>query len=194
MMPPSEHVHWLFATGFLLLGLLLLAEGIVGAEVWGRRRWRLYLWPSLTFALGMFLWPVMVFFTSSTLHMLAHWVWAQAVMLAGAAQLGRVHGKLKSRLWDLTVPLALGVSGVAFIIHEQNGWLFARSAFLHRTIGWLVIVGAIFPFLRVLKPRSRALGIGYAATILALAVLLYADRDVAPIFGHLSDLAGEPRR
>ena len=24
-MPPAEHVHWMFATGFLLLGLLLLA-------------------------------------------------------------------------------------------------------------------------------------------------------------------------
>jgi hypothetical protein len=194
MMPPSEHVHWLFATGFLLLGLFLLAEGIVGPDVWGRRRWRLYLWPGLTFALGILLWPVMVFFTNSTLHMLAHWVWAQAVMLAGAAQLGRVHGKLKSRVWDLTVPLALMVGGVAFIIHEQNSWLFSRSAFLHRAIGWTVIVGAIFPLLRVFKPRSRALGIGYAATILALSVLLFADRDVAPIFGHLSDLAGEPRR
>jgi len=27
-----------------------------------------------------------------------------------------------------------------------------------------------------------------------LAVFLYADRDVAPIFGHLSPLAGEPHR
>ena len=34
MQPPAEHVHWLFATGFLLLGLLLLAEAIVGREVW----------------------------------------------------------------------------------------------------------------------------------------------------------------
>ena len=26
MQPPAEHVHWLFATGFLLLGLCLLAR------------------------------------------------------------------------------------------------------------------------------------------------------------------------
>ena len=25
MQPPAEHVHWMFATGFLLLGLLLQA-------------------------------------------------------------------------------------------------------------------------------------------------------------------------
>jgi hypothetical protein len=37
--PPSEHVHWLFATGFLLLGLLLLAEAIVGTAVWRRGAW-----------------------------------------------------------------------------------------------------------------------------------------------------------
>ena len=30
--------------------------------------------------------------------------------------------------------------------------------------------------------------------LIALAVMLYCDRDVAPIFGHLSPLAGEPHR
>ena len=57
MQPPSEHVHWLFATGFLLLGLCLLGEAIVGTEVWRRRAWRAYLWPGLAFALGVLLWP-----------------------------------------------------------------------------------------------------------------------------------------
>ena len=33
MEPPAEHVHWMFATGFLTLGLSLLAEAIVGQEV-----------------------------------------------------------------------------------------------------------------------------------------------------------------
>src|SRR6187397_1736620 len=41
MQPPAEHVHWLFATGFLLLGLCLLARAVVGEEVWSRRPWRL---------------------------------------------------------------------------------------------------------------------------------------------------------
>ena len=36
MIPPSEHVHWLFATGFLLVGLCLFTEAIVGPEVWRR--------------------------------------------------------------------------------------------------------------------------------------------------------------
>ena len=36
MQPPAEHVHWLFATGFLLLGLCLLARAIVGDEVWSQ--------------------------------------------------------------------------------------------------------------------------------------------------------------
>ena len=98
MQPPAEHVHWLFATGVLCLGLLLLAEAIVGREVWRRRKWRAYLWPSLLFGLGVFMWPVMVFFTNSTIHMLAHGAWAQMMMLAGAAELGLVSGKLKSEL------------------------------------------------------------------------------------------------
>ena len=193
MKPPAETVHWMFASGFLILGLCLLAEAIVGTEVWGRRRWRAYLWPGLSFLGGLLLWPVMVFFTASTLHMLAHSVWAQTAMLAGAAQLALVRGKLKSRLWELTIPLALSVSGAAFLIHEQNGWLFSRSAFLHHAIGWTVLVGSLFPLGRAFRPRAWVFNGGFALTIIALAVLLYCDRDIAPIFGHLSELAGTPQ-
>src|SRR5919205_4121749 len=145
MQPPAEHVHWLFATGFLLLGLLLLAEAIVGQEVWRRRRWRAYLWPSLLFGLGVLMWPVMVFFTNSTIHMLAHSAWAQTMLLAGAAELGLAKGKLRSPYWKLCMAAALAVSGAAFLVHEQNGWFFQRSSFLHHLAGWTLVVGAVFP-------------------------------------------------
>ncbi len=151
MQPPAEHVHWLFATGFLLLALCLLARAIVGAEVWDRRAWRAYLWPSLLFALGVLMWPVMVFFTNSTIHMVAHGAWAQTMMLA-------------------------------------------RAAFLHHALGWAALIGAIFPLLAVFQPRKRAWAAGLALTIAVLSVMLYSDRDVAPIFGHLSERAGVPHR
>jgi hypothetical protein len=194
MQPPAEHVHWMFATGFLLLGLCLLARAVVGDAVWRRRAWRPYLWPSLFFGMGVFMWPVMVFFTNSTIHMLAHSVWAQTMMVAGGAELALVRGKLHHRAWRLTTPVALAVSGAAILIHEQNGWLFSRAAFLHHTIGWTAIVGALFPLVAVMRPRSRIWSSGFALTLMVLAVMLYSDRDVAPIFGHLSPLAGEPHR
>jgi hypothetical protein len=194
MQPPAEHVHWLFATGFLLLSLCLLARAIVGAEVWDRRAWRAYLWPSLLFGLGVLMWPVMVFFTNSTIHMIAHGAWAQTMMLAGAAELGLLRGKLHNRAWHLALPLALAVSGLALLVHEQNGWLFARAAFLHHALGWAALVGAIFPLLAVLQPQRRAWAAGLALTLVVLSVLLYTDRDVAPIFGHLSERAGAPHR
>ena len=37
MQPPSEMVHWFFGMGPLMLGLLMIAEAIVGREVWERR-------------------------------------------------------------------------------------------------------------------------------------------------------------
>jgi hypothetical protein len=194
MQPPAEHVHWMFATGFLILGLCLLSEAVVGSDVWRRRAWRAYLWPSLLFAMGVLMWPVMVFFTASTIHMVAHGAWAQVMMFAGAAELGLVRGKLRSPLWLLAVPTAFVVSGAAIIVHEQNGWLFQRSSFLHHAIGWLMIGAAVFPLGRVLRPRSVAFGSGFALTFVVLAVLLYCDRDLAPIFGHLSPLAGTQHR
>jgi hypothetical protein len=192
--PPAEHVHWLFATGFLLLGLLLLAEAIVGREVWRRRTWRAYLWPSLVFGLGVLMWPVMVFFTNSTIHMLAHSSWAQVMMLAGAAELGLVSGKLKNELWKLAVPGMFAVSGAAFLIHEANPWFFSRSAFVHHVCGWTLLVGALFPLGAAFKPRSFVFNTGYALVIVAIAVVLYTSRDVSPIFGHLDPSAGVARR
>jgi hypothetical protein len=194
MQPRSEMVHWLFATGFLFLGLVLLAEAIVGHEVWARRRWRLYLWPSIVFAFGVLMWPVMTFFTNSAIHMLAHGAWAQALMVAGAAELGLVHGKLHSRWWRLALPVGLAVSGIAFLVHEQNSWYFARSAFLHHLIGWTLIVASLIPLSRVVRPRSAVIQSAFALAVVVLAVMLFCDRDLAPVFGHLSPLAGPPHR
>ena len=53
---------------------------------------------------------------------------------------------------------------------------------------------AIFPLARVLRPRSAIAHAGFAVMIVAVSVMLYSDRDLAPVFGHLSPLAGEPRR
>ena len=194
MQPPAEHVHWLFATGFLILGLCLLAEAVVGTEVWRRRAWRAYLWPGLVFVLGVLMWPVMTFFTGSTLHMLAHGAWAQVLMLAGAAELGLVRGKLRSSWWGLAMTAAFLLSGAAFLVHEQNAWFFQRSAFLHHLVGWTLLVAAVFPLLRCIRPRSPAVATGFALTFVVLSVLLYCDRDVAPVFGRISPFAGQPHR
>jgi hypothetical protein len=194
MQPPAEMVHWLFGVGFLLLGLVLLAEAVVGEEVWRLRPWRVYLWPGLAFGLGVLMWPVMAFFTNSAIHMLAHGAWAQAMMAAGAAELGLARGKLQSRWWRMLSFVGLLVSGGAFLVHEQNGWFFARSAFLHHLLGWTIVVASVVPLARVFRPRSMALQSSFALVFVALAVMLFCDRDVAPVFGRLSPLAGTPHR
>jgi hypothetical protein len=192
--PPAEHVHWLFATGFLLLGLCLLAEAIVGTEVWRRRTWRAYLWPAIAFALGVLLWPVLVFFTNSTVHMLAHGAWAEVLTLSGAIELALVRGKLQSNWWRLGLVAGFLVSGSAFLVHEQNAWFFQRSSFLHHLLGWTLLVGAIFPLARFVRPRSQAVAAGFALTFVVASVMLFCDRDVAPVFGRISPAAGQPHR
>ena len=131
MLPRAEIAHWLFAAGFLFFGLVVLAEAIVGPAVFRQRRWRAYLWPSLALTAGFWLWLIAIFSTFSTLHLVAHSVWAQAATAAGAVQLAVIRGRLHSSYWSLVTAGALFVSGASFLVHEQNGWLFARSAFLH---------------------------------------------------------------
>lgn len=194
MEPQAEMVHWLFATGLLLLGLCLICEVVVGTEVWRMRTWRAYLWPGLAFGLGVLMWPVMAFYTNSAIHMYAHGSWAEVMMLAGGAELGLVSGRLTSRWWRLAMPLTFAVGGTAFLLHEQNPWYFARSAFLHHLIGWTLIGTSLFPLGLAFRRRSVVLQTAFALSFVVLAVMLFSDRDVAPVFGHLSPLAGTPHR
>jgi hypothetical protein len=194
MEPHAEFVHWLFASAILVLGLILVAQGIVGPEVWRMRPWRIYLWPSIAFGLGILMWPVMTLYTNSAIHMIAHGSWAQALMIMGAAELGLARGKLHSRWWLLAAPVGIAVSGAAFLVHEQNSWFFARSAFLHHLIGWTLLVAALFPLGLVFRPRSAFLRYGFGVVVIALAGMLFCDRDVAAVFGHISPLAGAPHR
>ena len=157
MVPRAEIAHWLTGSVCLLLGLILLSEAIVGTTVFRRRRWRAYLWPSLALGGGVLLWVIVVFSTFSAMHLLAHAVWAQAAMVVGALQLAVVRGKLTSPRWSLVTSGALFVSGVAFIVHEQNPWLSSRSAFLHHAIGWVVAVAALFPLGRGAPATRRRL-------------------------------------
>jgi hypothetical protein len=192
MVPKAEIAHWLAASVALFLGLVLLSEVIVGSAVFRRRRWRAYLWPSLALGSGIGLWVIVAFSTFSTMHLLAHAVWAQVAMIAGAVQLAVVRGKVTSVRWPpLVVGGGLALCGLAFVVHEQNPWLYSRSAFLHHAIGWLLVAAALFPLAQAVWPRRAVLQAGFALTFVAVAVLLYADRDTAPIFGHLSELAGE---
>ena len=46
----------------------------------------------------------------------------------------------------------------------------------------------------VFRPRSAALQSAFALTFVVIATMLYCDRDVAPVFGHLSPLAGAQHR
>ena len=194
MQPRAEMVHWVFASGVLVLGLIMIAQALAGPTVWAKRRWRVYLWPGIVFGLGLLMWPVMTFYTNSAIHMVAHSVWAQALMVMGAAELGLAKGKLSSPWWRLAAPIGIAFSGLAFLVHEQNPWFFSRSAFLHHVIGWTLILAALFPLGLVFRPRSAFFRYGFGLFVLALAVMLLSDRDVSSIFGHLSPLAGPPHR
>jgi uncharacterized membrane protein len=184
VIPRAEDAHWLAAAVALFLGLVLISEVIVGREVFRRRAWRAYLFPAAVIVSSVGLWVIAVFSTFSTMHLLAHSVWAQAALVAGAVQLALVRGKLTSPRWSLVPGIALFVSGVAFLVHEPNPWLYSRSAFLHHAIGWMLVVVALFPLGEALRPRQIVWRTGFALTFVLLAVFLFADRDSAPIFGR----------
>jgi len=184
----------MFATGFLVLAACLLAQAIVGDDVWNRSAWRRYFFPGFGFVMGLAMWGVAVLARGSTIHLLAHSTWAQVMMLAGGAHLGLARGKLQHRYWRLTMPLALGVSGLAFLGHEEHGWLYSRSALVHHICGWTLVVGALFPLGAAFRPRSHFFRLGFAATFIVLAIALFALRDSGPVLGNVPSTAGGSAR
>ncbi|MGH3065665.1 MAG: hypothetical protein ACRDOF_05110, partial [Gaiellaceae bacterium] len=145
MIPRPESAHWLAGAFVLLLGLVLVSEVVVGTQVFRRRPWRAHLFPSLALGSGVGLLVITIFSTFSTMHLVAHALWAEAAMIAGGVQLAVVRGKLQSPQWSLVTAGALLVCGAAFLVHEANPWLFSRSAFLHHVIGWMLVAAAAFP-------------------------------------------------
>jgi hypothetical protein len=172
----------MYGAAFLILGLCLLAQAIVGDDVWNYRRSRKYSWPALAFAMGFFLWPAMFFPMRSPVDVLAHSAWAQTIMLAGAAELGLAQRKLRSRYWHLTIPFAFAVSGAATLAHERYGWLAGRSSFVHHLLGWTLLVGAFVSLGHVLRPRCVAFRTGLAFAVISVAVELFSTRDSSSIF------------
>jgi hypothetical protein len=53
---------------------------------------------------------------------------------------------------------------------------------------------ALLTLTLVFRPRSVVFKSAFAVAIVALSVMLFSDRDLAPVFGHLSPLAGPPHR
>src|SRR5436189_6130514 len=111
-----------------------------------------------------------------------------------AAESGVSSYLLRSPFCSLSTHVAFRVSAGAFLLSKQNGWFYARAAFLNHVIGWTFIIGAVFPLARAFRPGSVAVRTGLALVFVVTSVFLYSDRDVAPIFGHLSPLAGAPHR
>ena len=64
--PRPEIAHWLTASLFLFMGLVLLSEAIVGTDVFRRRPWRAYLFPVVAVVGGVFLWLIAALSTFST--------------------------------------------------------------------------------------------------------------------------------
>jgi hypothetical protein len=48
----------------------------------------------------------------------------------------------------------------------------------------LLVVASLCPLAQAVRPRQVVWRAGFAVTFLLLAVLLFADRDAAPIFGR----------
>ena len=196
MQPPAEHVHWMFATGFLLLALFLLAEAIVG-------RGGLAAAHVADVPLAVVRVPDGrphvarddVLHELDDPHGRARGVGPGDDARRAPRSSGSCEGKLHSALWRLAMPFAFLVSGdrvpaaraepvalPALVVPAPLARLDDRP------------VGAVFPLARASGRGGRSRTPASRSCSSSSRSRCIADRDLAPVFGHLSPLAGEPHR
>ena len=90
----------------------------------------------------------------------------------GRAELGLVHGSLPPVVAADVAARVRSSTGIAFIVHEQNPWFFARSAFLHHLLGWTFIACAASRCSRICGRVRPATG-GFALSVVLVSVMLF---------------------
>ena len=185
VIPKAEEAHWLAAAIALLIGLLLVSELIVGPEVFRKRAWRAYLFPAVVIVSSVLLWVITIFSTFSTMHLLAHAIWAQAALVAGAVELARGSGKAARARAGRSFRRSRSSSreSRSSCTSRTRGCTRARRSSTTRSAG----CSSSSRSSRSVRRSSRGRLVwraGFALTFVLLAVLLFADRDAAPIFGR----------
>ena len=76
-------------------------------------------------------------------------------------------------------------------MHEQNPWLYSRSAFVHHSCGWIAPRRRALPArARVPAALARRSRPASRSSVVAGRLALYTLARLAPVFGHLAPLAG----
>ncbi len=155
MQPPAEHVHWLFATGVLLLGAApprrgdRRSRGLAPACLAG-----------ISLAVAALRDRRADVARDGPLHQFGD-PHARPQRL-GTDDDARGRGRARSRQRQAQERAAgdwrrrsrSRSRASAFLIHEANPWLYSRSAFVHHVCGWTLLLGALFPLGAAFKPRS----------------------------------------
>ena len=88
------------------------------------------------------------------------------------------------------------VIGVAFVLHESRGFLFSRSAFLHYTIGWVLLAGGLLLLVIALllfgaageEMLFRGYGLQVLLRALGAPVPFRTHRDVFEAIQHQGEI------
>tara|TARA_R110002051_G_scaffold33923_2_gene75479 strand:+ start:9307 stop:9870 length:564 start_codon:yes stop_codon:yes gene_type:complete len=110
-----------------------------------------------------------------------HQIQGAILFFVGAAEMLRLFGIMKHRLWSFSVPVGLIGLGGIFLLHAQSG-MDADAMMLmiaqHRAFGVvLVIAAAGYVLARFRLAENRAADLGWVASLLAFGLMLILYRE-----------------
>lgn len=192
----SEQVHWIGGVAFAFTALLLL----LGHLDIIKSRGILYALPVLLVGYGI------ESFVDTWVHGAAapsnygaetvqHFVQGSAVLIAGIVEGLLLRGKLRHRLWNLVLPLALVTIAAVFLFHAQHdaGVSPLVMTIQHRVFALTLFVAALTRSLVVLpdeKARSFSAAWLLPLLLFGLQLLIYTETDPdAAQSGHTMEMA-----
>lgn len=150
-----------------------------------------YIIPILVFVGGLFLSPYLFLhhgldkvglvwdFIMNDPAQLQHFIMGNLLLIAGLIEILITAKVLRSKLWQLVLPLSLAIIGFLFLIHPQHGMgaEFIRSTRIHHYLGWLIIGGSVFHGIGLQDTKYRKLSYVWVLTLLICASLLFVYRE-----------------
>jgi hypothetical protein len=169
--PHPVESHHTFGTGFILIGALMLAEGLAGS-VWYRSRLRRLLLPGTLIMLG---WGMMAVTFIEPQARLVHFSMGLPLTIGGWVEAQHRYGVISRRYADAFIVPALLLAAFDTAFFHIDGPILGATAVTHGGLAIMAVVVASMRLYQSRQPTSLARSTALAASVAMIGVVLYLD-------------------
>jgi hypothetical protein len=170
-MPQPPESHHTFGSGFILLGMLMVAETLSGG-IWHQSRMRSMIFPATLVVLG---WGMMAVTFVETYARLVHLSMGLPLVIGGWFEAQNRLGRVSRRSADLFIVPALFLAAVDTAGFHLTGPVLSGGYITHAVLAILAVVVGLVRMYQTHEPTSVTRGLALSFCLMFLGLDLYLD-------------------